>query len=98
MTPKKETIYEITVGDVELHLYPPTDTAIRWAKLGSVCLHYLDTEESQLKNVWFTDEVLPYLKQMGIRVYEAEEDDMYESEYEQYLDTQAHFLDKWEDL
>ncbi len=98
MKAKPDIIYEVNVGGYELHLYPPTDMAVRWAKFGSICLHYLDTEENNLKNVWMTDEALPYLQQMGIRVFEASEDDMYESEREQYYDTQAHFMEKWDDL
>jgi hypothetical protein len=91
--PKPDKLIQVNLGGIELQLHAPTDFLIRYKHLGAHTLHYYNSDERVVQNIWLTDNAVPYLQSIGIRILDVAPDDMYESEYNQYLDVTANFMD-----
>ena len=90
---KPDRIIQVNLGEMELQLHAPTDFLVRFKHLGAQALHYFNTEERMVQNIWISDAGVPYLQAMGIRILDVEPDDVYQSEYDQYIEVTSSFLD-----
>ncbi len=94
--PKPDVLVQVNLGGLELELHAPTDFLIRFKHLGAQALHYFNTQERMVQNIWLTDNAVPYLQALGIRILDVAPDDVYKSEYDQYIDVTTNMLsDDW---